>query len=672
MRTGLLVSRDAAVATRLRRALDGAVELLAAGSLGRVPEPGALLPIDLVLIDFGSVAVDTDELAEARARLGVAFFIGLLGPDEPPPTALQRCDLAVSTALPDVLLRASVEQAIRFQRLQQEAASLRRERGRPEAGAHAAPGGASGSAQGTVLKEIGKLLATHFDLVRVVDFFLDAIAELVRPGRAALLLRDDTGRYRVRGHRGLDPSLVEHLRLDSAEGLPAWFRQHARLASARELEHEPDWHDAARELRVVGGEVAVPLWVEARLVGILALGPRVTGEAYSREDLERLFTLASQVAVAVEDISLFHAVRAQHNFVEQVLAHLQSGAVTIDAAGRVTLMNRRAEEILGLARREIVGQDLRVLPSPLGDLLYDTVRNGQELRLQEVTLARRAGMPVEVSTSRILGETGATMGAVLIVEDPAPRHLLQRERQATQTADFLSRVLLRLTDEIKNPLVSIYTFLELLPQRYDDPEFREKFFAVVSQDTQNLISLVDKLIILAGEREYKVEFCELREVLNDAIESLALRLERPRVSQDATILLLQVPDRTDRLTTVLYTPDADLVVRADRDQLAKGIGYLLRFLVSRVAADGRVAIHAVPDPADPRASIRLSLLGKPASLTPTERERLFSPMAIASERLLDVGPSVSQKIVEAHGGMLTAGGEEGEIRFVLTLPRTTQ
>jgi nitrogen-specific signal transduction histidine kinase len=48
---------------------------------------------------------------------------------------------------------------------------------------------------------------------------------------------------------------------------------------------------------------------------------------------------------------------------------------------------------------------------------------------------------------------------------------------------------------------------------------------------------------------------------------------------------------------------------------------------------------------------------------------VFSPLAIASERLLDVGPGVSQKISEAHGGTLTLGGQEGEIRFQLTLPR---
>jgi nitrogen-specific signal transduction histidine kinase len=668
MRTGLLVSRNATLAARLGRVLEGAVELVPTTSV--LNGPRGPIPIDVVLVDFGSVAVEPEELTAARARDAHPFLVGLAPPEEAPGLAVELCDLVIPQELPDSALRAAVEQALRFQRLAREVASLRRERERLAVAPAPLPA-AGGGLQATVLKEMGKLLATHFDLARVVDYLLDAITELCRPARVAVLLADEGGLYRLRGCRGLDDTLVERLRLTAKEGLPAWLRQHARLAVASELAREPEWLEAARELALLGSDVAIPLWAGARLVGILTLGPRVTGHPYSAEDLERLFTLASQVAVAVDDISLFTQVRAQHNFAEQVLAHLGSGVVTINTAGRITLVNPRAEEILEITKARVLDQDLRALPSPLGDLLYDAAHSGRELRLHEVTLATRSTVPLEVSTSRILGRGGETVGAVMIIEDPAPRRMLHRERQASQTVDFLNRVLLRLTDEIKNPLVSIYTFLELLPQRYDDPEFRERFFSVVSQDTHNLISLVDKLITLAGEREYKVDFCNVRELVSDALETLTLRLDRPRVSDDATIFLLQVPDRDSRLTTVLYTPDPELLVRGDRDQLGKAIGYLLRFLVSRVAGDGRVAIHATPDPDSPR-QMRLSILGKPAALTEMERERLFSVLAIASDRLLDVGPSVSQKIVEAHGGGLTVGGDDGEIRFVITLPRTTQ
>jgi hypothetical protein len=143
------------------------------------------------------------------------------------------------------------------------------------------------------------------------------------------------------------------------------------------------------------------------------------------------------------------------------------------------------------------------------------------------------------------------------------------------------------------------------------------------------------------------------------------------VASEGTFFLLQTPERGDALTAMLYAPDTDLVVKADRDQLTKALGYLLRFLVTRVEPSGRVAIHVLPDP-DNAQAVRLVVVGKPAHLAPTERERLFSPLAIASERLHDVGPGVSQKIVEGHGGSLTLGGQEGEIRFLLTLPRMKQ
>jgi nitrogen-specific signal transduction histidine kinase len=673
VKTVTLVTREPQVATRLRRLLNGGPQLATAASLREALDAGVAGPGDVLLLDFVSARLDDDELSTAFAGLARPFLVGLVPADDPVVPGTEQCDLLVASDMPDLLLRAAIAQGLRVQRLEREAASLRRERARAEPAAavavpHPPPGG---GAMGTVLKEMGKLLAAHFDLERVVDFFLDAVLELVRPGRTALLLLDDDRRYRIRGQRGLDPLVVERYRLVPGEGLPAWFRQQARLAVRAELAREPEWTEAAGELATLGAEVAVPLWVQAKLVGVLTLGPRVTGQPYTGEDLERLFTLASQVAMAVEDIALFNTVRAQHAFIEQVLAHLQNGAITIDAAGRVTRFNRRAEEVLNLSVGDVVGQDLRALPSPLGDLLYETVQSGQETRLREVTLARRAGQVVEVSTSRIVGPGGTPAGAVMILDDPAPRHLLHRERQASQSLDLLNRVLLRLTDEIKNPLVSIYTFLELLPQRHDDPEFRDKFLNVVGRDTRHLISLVDKLIILAGDREYKADFCDLRELLNQVLEDVAVRLERPRAQAEAAFFLLRAPDRADPLTGVLYTAEADLVVKADRDQLGKAFGYLIRFLLDRVDARGRVAIHALTDVQDPHL-LRLTILGKPAALTAAERERLFSPLAIASDRLLDVGPGVSQKIIEGHGGSLTVGGQPGEVRFQITLPRAQQ
>ena len=291
MRTLSVVSRDPLMTARMRRLLDGGLDLLPLGSLQEAVAPNAAGVSDVLLVDFGSAFVSPDDLGAVHAQPGRPFLVGLVPAESPNPPGVERCDLVLSRELPDPPLRAAIEQGLRVRRLAREVASFRQHRARSE---------------GAV------------------------------PSPLAVLLRDEEGRYRVRGQRGLDPVRTEFLRLDPTEGLAAWFRQHARLAVRPELEREPEWLDAGRELALLGGEVAVPLWVQAKLVGILTLGPRVTGQPYSGEDLERLFTLASHVAMAVEDIVLFNTVRAQHGFIEQVLAHLECGAITIDATARVT------------------------------------------------------------------------------------------------------------------------------------------------------------------------------------------------------------------------------------------------------------------------------------------------------------------------------------------------
>src|SRR5262249_56110553 len=120
----------------------------------------------------------------------------------------------------------AIEQGLRTRRLELEIASLRRDRARRDPALPAPNGHGTASGLGTVLKELGKLLAAHFDIERVVEFFLDAIVELVRPVRVALLLVDDEHRYRPRGLRGLDSDLAERLRLQSGQALADWFRHH--------------------------------------------------------------------------------------------------------------------------------------------------------------------------------------------------------------------------------------------------------------------------------------------------------------------------------------------------------------------------------------------------------------------------------------------------------------
>src|SRR5207237_3608924 len=166
------------------------------------------------------------------------------------------------------------------------------------------------------------------------------------------------------------------------------------------------------------GVVATPLLAQGDLVAILVLGQPVFGAGYSRAEIETLFDLVTQLATVIRDIALHQQLEREKEFTERILSHMSSGVVTIGRDQRVGTMNRLAEEILGLSAHAVVRQDLRVLPSPLGDLLFDTLSSGRPTPRTETQLALRR-LWVEVTTYVIRGDESAPLGAWHVFDDRA-------------------------------------------------------------------------------------------------------------------------------------------------------------------------------------------------------------------------------------------------------------
>ena len=49
-------------------------------------------------------------------------------------------------------------------------------------------------------------------------------------------------------------------------------------------------------------------------------------------------------------------------------------------------------------------------------------------------------------------------------------------------------------------------------------------------------------------------------------------------------------------------------------------------------------------------------------------QRLFDPVQMVQESLIDVGPAVSQRLIEALGGQLRLRQTRHELSFLVTLP----
>lgn len=209
--------------------------------------------------------------------------------------------------------------------------------------------------------------------------------------------------------------------------------------------------DAAARIR---GTLAVPLRVQGRTIGTLAVGdeqPRL----FTDGEVELLEAFAAQVALALENARFYTEVKDARDFLQSIATNSADAIVTTDGQGRLTFFSPGSEQMLGYRAAEVLGR-------PTADFvmtgLEETrpfmrrlVADGQ-INDYETALRAKDGRWVETSNtfSLLRDANGAVVGTVGVIRDITERKRAERtaehRRQMTETLAGLGRLVTRSLD----------------------------------------------------------------------------------------------------------------------------------------------------------------------------------------------------------------------------------
>jgi nitrogen-specific signal transduction histidine kinase len=497
------------------------------------------------------------------------------------------------------------------------------------------------------------------DVETLLNNIVEQVADAAGVTRVGIFSRIRHGEsYRLRaGLRSLPET--DQLEYSERDPLVRWFETHAHLISRANLAQIGDQNQRIllrRALNTSGAEVIAPLYAGGRINGWLFFGHRVTGQPFGYADLEALTVLAEQVSTVLENALLYEEISVQKTLAETLLKSIPPGIVAIDEEGIVRWFNSPAENILGVNTKEALNRPVEIAGSKLAMMLRDTLEATSNLPPQQwIDPKTRRSLSVE---TRRLADHRTSLGAVAVIHDLTAEENLRQKQDLVDRAAFWTDLAASMSHEIRNPLVAIKTFAQLLPERFDDPDFRKNFTGIVVQEIDRLDKIITQINSFAHPAELNMKPLDIRAPVKRGLE-----LARTKCGTNGG-----VPVET-QLSSDLPT------VVGDEDALAEAFAHLVANATEAVRDQKKPRIILSAKPlrhGDRRGGVLVTIQDNGRGIAPEMKEKVFSPFCTTKARGMGLGLPIVKRTVFDHNGRVDIDTSTHGTSVSIALPATAK
>jgi two-component system NtrC family sensor kinase len=506
----------------------------------------------------------------------------------------------------------------------------------------------------STMSQAAGILKSVTTLQDLLDRFAKTIGEAVGTDRVFILLAEKDAYAQ---HYPAAPSDADgtEVRLSRDDPMISYLEANQEVLVLDELHRirkTPELEAAAEEMWRLKTAVALGIFSRQHLAGVMLLGPRLSGRIYGAIEQNALQVLCGQLAVAIDNAQLFTEVENARIYNETLLENLTTGVIAAGSDERVTVFNNEAGQITGLNPDEIIDHSVDRLPASLRDILCETLRTGERQECGELVLPLgEQNAVVRASSSTFHGQQGEMLGALVVLTDITALKRLEMQIRRSDRLASIGTLSAGMAHEIKNPLVSIKTFAQLLPERYQDSDFRNTFSTLIGHEIDRIDGLVNQLLRFARPAKPVLAPMHVHEVLEKSLQLVGNRLYQKEIK-----------------LTRSWRADVD-TIRADADQLEQ---VFLNFFLNAMEAmkrGGELRVGTEIHPAsewvaalsgtngDSHEVLRITIRDNGEGIRKEDIAHVFDPFFTTKDHGTGLGLSVVHGIIQEHGGQIEVESE---------------
>lgn len=206
--------------------------------------------------------------------------------------------------------------------------------------------------------------------------------------------------------------------------------------------------------------------------------------------------------------------------------------------------------------------------------------------------------------------------------------------------------------ELKNPLTYLSTVAQILPLKWDDPNFRKTVNEMLPSEIQRMQIIVEGLLSYSRNKELILKPFNLQEVL------------------EKTIALVTYEARKNKINLKTNYQHADAQPLGEANRLVQVFMNLMSNAVQAMADHGGELTISTEADAE---NVKISFKDSGPGISHINRAKLFDPFFTTKETGTGLGLAISKKIIEEHHGSILVDSVLGRgTVFIVCLPRAKQ
>lgn len=345
---------------------------------------------------------------------------------------------------------------------------------------------------------------------------------------------------------------------------------------------------------------------------------------------------------------------------EVVVDSLPVGFSLVDGEGIIREFNRAAEEITGYAREEVLGtshlmiihgsEDSEACPLFTHAFEQQTYTIATETRIRD---RHGKSLTLAVTSAPLFDDSGGFVGGVELFRDITPLKRIERERR-----NFLAMI----AHDMKNPVVAAAGFLYRLASEKAGPttEKQRSYLDLITAEVDKLQNLVSSLSEFS---RHEAGAYQPERIPYDLGKALQQRVEMARAQAESR-----------QLEVDLVVPEKGVpTVMADPNMIDRVISNLLDNAVKYTPSGGSVTVAAH----ETGEGVVIEVSDNGVGIPPEDLPYLFEAFHRVKREPEEEKPEgtglglyICRKIVEAHGGTITAESRPGRgATFRFSLPK---